>query len=203
MRYTAHTLFLLVTLISTGCTTLFTAAYGIKEAKPVDEKTIVKYAKKYHIPIADAYQIDSTYLYFLSSFDTAHFQEAIQNHYQPLQALYYDKSGKLISFQVNCYAGGFPNLNWERNNAMKTFPPKIQAPLDTIVPLRKHLTYLLPLTTTTPFSLNDYDIVTIVHWNRLMGRQSKRLIKLVQTNSKLAKQRVKVVYVNTDNLHVD
>jgi hypothetical protein len=188
----------------TSCTPIFTGLYGIKKVKTVDENMIVRYSKKYNIPIADSYEIDTTYFSFLFSLDTALYKEQIKNHYQPLQALYHDKSGQLQSFQVNCYAGGFPNLKWERNKIMTTFPPQIQAPLDSIVPLETHLKYLKPLSRTTKFQAHNYEHIVIVHWNRFMGRQSKRLIRIVQENCKLVKdKKVKIIYANTDNLFIE
>jgi hypothetical protein len=76
----------------TGCTAL----YGIKENTRVDEKTIVRYANQYNIPIADGYELDTSYFAFLLSHDKTRYREQINNHYQPLQALYFDKSGQLL-----------------------------------------------------------------------------------------------------------
>src|SRR5688572_739650 len=100
--------------VVTSCATIL----GMNKLKSIDEKTIVQYAKKYNIPSADNYELDTTYFTFLKSFDTTRYKEQIKNHYQPLQALYYDKTGHLQSFQINCYAGGIPNLNWNRNGIM-------------------------------------------------------------------------------------
>jgi hypothetical protein len=50
-----------------------------------------------------------------------------KNHWQFLQAVYYDAAGRQQSFHINCYAGGFPNLHWERNGIMAQFPPSQQA----------------------------------------------------------------------------
>ena len=185
----------------TSCTTIFTGLYGMKKIKTIDEKTIVRYSKKYNIPIADSYEIDTSYFSFLFSLDTTQYKAQIKNHYQPLQALYFDKTGQLQSFQVNCYAGGFPNLNWDRNGIMTTFPPKQQAPLDGILSFEKQLTYLRPLSNIDNISADRYDYIVVVYWNRFMGRQSKRLIRFVQDNSKLAKEKkVKIIYANTDNI---
>ncbi len=197
---------ILITLISiffglTSCSSIFTGIYGMKKTKTVDEQTIVRYTKKYNIPNADSYELDSAYFSYLFSLDTTKYKEQIKNHYQPLQALYYDNSGYLKSFQVNCYAGGFPNLKWDRNEIMTTFPPKQQAPLDSIVPLKTHLKYLKPLSQTEKIQPDNYDYIVIVHWNRFMGRQSKRLIRFVQDNSKLEpEKKVKIIYANTDNI---
>ena len=150
-------LFLIAAFMLTSCTRVATGIYGIKAIKPVNDELILKYARKYHIPENSSYNLDTSYFTWLFSPDTAKRRTQVKNHYQPLQALYYDKNGRLQSFQVNCYAGGFPNLEWERD--------------------------------------------VIVHWSRFMGRQSKRFIRLVQENAKLAgNQKVKIIYVNNDNV---
>ena len=185
----------------TGCSSIFTGLYGIKKTKIVDEKTVVRYAKKYNIPSAENYELDTAYFSYLLSLDTTQYKSQIKNHYQPLQALYYDNSGHLKSFQVNCYAGGFPNLKWNRNEIMSTFPPKQQAPVDSIVPLEKQMKYLKPLSQTATLSSDSCDYIVIVYWNKFMGRQSKRLIRFIQDNSKLETERkVKIIYANTDNI---
>lgn len=187
----------------TGCSSIFTGLYGIKKTKTIDEKTIDRFAKKYNIPSADNYELDTAYFSYLFSLDTTKYKSQIKNHYQPLQALYYNNSGLLKSFQVNCYAGGFPNLNWNRNKIMSTFPPMQQAPLDSIVQLKVQMKYLKPLSHTAQLSHESYDYLVIVYWNRFMGRQSKRLIHFVQENSKLEKEKkVKIIYANTDNIFV-
>lgn len=173
----------------------------MKKTKTVDEKTIGQYAKKYNIPAVDSYELDTTYFTYLFSLDTTKYKSQIKNHFQPLQALYYNNLGQLTSFQVNCYAGGFPNLKWDRNEIMTTFPPKQQAPIDSIVPLETHLKYLQPLSHVEKIQPDDYDYIVIVHWNRFMGRQSERLIRFVQDNSKIeTEKKVKIIYANTDNI---
>jgi len=53
---------------------------------------------------------------------------------------------------------------------------------------------------TTSFSSDEKDDIVIVYWSRFMGRQSKRLIRFVQENSKIGTdQKVKIIYANTDN----
>lgn len=185
----------------TSCTSVFMGMYGMKKTKTVDEKKIARFAKKYNVPASDNYELDTAYFSYLFSLDTTKYKSQIKNHYQPLQALYYDNLGHLGSFQVNCYAGGFPNLKWDRNEILTTFPPKQQAPIDSIVPLEAHLKYLKPLSQTEKIQTDNYDYIVIVHWNRFMGRQSKRLIRFVQDNSKLeTDKKVKIIYANTDNI---
>lgn len=185
----------------TSCSGIFTGIYGMHNIEAVDENTIARYANKYNVPLADNYELDTAYFSYLFSLDTSKYNSQIKNHYQPLQALYYDNSGHLKSFQVNCYTGGFPNLKWDRNEIMSTFPPKEQAPIDSIVSLETQMKYLKRLSQTEQHFFESYDYVVIVYWNRFMGRQSKRLIRYVQDNVKLETARkVKVIYVNTDNI---
>ena len=188
----------------TSCTPVLLGLFGMKSSKSVDEKMIIRYSDKYNIPLTDSYELDTSYISYLYSFDTAKYNSQIKNHYQPLQALYYDNSGYLKSFQVNCYAGGFPNLKWERNEIMTEFPPKQQAPLDSLVQFETQLKYLNPLSQTESFYENSYDYFVIVYWSRFMGRQSKRLIRIVQENSMLAPDKnIKIIYANTDNIFAE
>lgn len=185
----------------TSCKQMFLGLYGMRMPKEVNEKNILKAGKKYHIPPEDNYQLDSTYTTWLFSQDTSRFKHQIKNHYQPLQALYYNRNGILESFQINCYAGGFPNLKWNRNQIFETFPPKQQAPLDSLFTLDTHLKFLRPLSGTIRKSPLKTDYFAVVHWNRFMGRQTRRLIRCVQKNEKLTtSQQLKVIYVNNDNL---
>jgi len=204
MKFRFGILTALLILGLTNCSSLTRGLYGMKKLKKVNEETIIHYAKKYKIPQADLYVLDTSYLTFLFSLDTAKYKEQIKNHYQPLQALYYERNGQLKSFQINCYAGGFPNLKWNRNNTFETFPPRKQAMIDSIVPLELQIKYINPLSQTKSSSIENYDYIVIVYWNRLMGRQSKRLIGFVQENHKLAgEKKVKIIYVNTDNIYTE
>lgn len=173
----------------------------MESIKAVDEKTIFKYGQRYNITVKDSYKVDTAYFSFLLSLDTTKNREQIKNHYQPLQALYYIREGNLQSFHVNCYASGFPNLKWDKEGAFNTFIPKQQAQLDSIVPLVTQLNFLVPLSQTEIISSTDYEYVIVVHWSRFMGRQSKRLIKIVQENAKLSlAEKIRVIYANNDNI---
>jgi hypothetical protein len=185
----------------TSCSSIIFGMYGMKKIKPVDEPTIEYYSEKYDIPSMDSYEIDSSYFTFLFALDSTKYTAQIKNHYQPLQVLYFDKTGQLKSFQTNCYAGGFPNLKWDRNERMRTFPPKQGAPVYSLLSFENQLNHLRPLSQTETISAESYDYIVVVYWNRFMGRQSKRLIRFVQERSKLVTEKnVKIIYANTDNL---
>jgi len=173
----------------------------MRKPKSISENGILQYCGKYNIPSNENYELDTAYISFLSSLDTNKYQADTKNHSQPLQALYYYKTGNLISFQNNCYAGGFPNLNWKRNGILRTFPPGQQAPIDSIFTLDVQSKYLNLLHQSEKFPSPDYDYIVIVYWSRFMGRQSKRFVHFVQENCKIARgQKVKILYVNTDNV---
>lgn len=197
-----HFLSILCIGIFTSCSSLLTSLYGIHTPKAVNEKEIVKYVSKFNIPLAQSFVIDPSYKNYLSTFDTLKFKYQINNHYQPLQALYYNKEGTLVSFQINCYAGGFPNLNWNRDGAFELFPPKKQAPIDSILPLETQLKFINELPGSAKIDVLNSDFVIFVYWNKYMGRQSKRLIRYVQKNASLEKNRVmEIIYINNDNLY--
>jgi hypothetical protein len=181
----------------TGCT----AIIGINKPKRVKEGHILSLTEKYNVPPAACYELDTSYVTYLNSLDTAKYKRQIDNHYQPLQALYFNKSGQLKSFQINCYAGGFPNLKWDRDSILTTFPPRQQAPLDTLLSLERLLSFLKPTSRTISFNKDRYDYIVVVYWNEYMGRQSRRLIKFIQDNYSLsAGKSVKLVYANNDNM---
>lgn len=168
--------------------------------KPLTAEDIIRQGKKYKIPESDAYELDSTYYTFVKSLDTSLYKQVQKDHFQPLQAIYYAKTGQMCSFHINCYCGGFPNLKWNRNGNFDTFLPKQQAPLDSVFTLEKQLSFIQPLSNQDVLDVSPFDYVVVVHWSRYMGRQSKRLIALVQKNAGLTnRERIKIIYVNSDN----
>lgn len=198
-NYLAIITLLAAALCFSSCTSIFMAAYGIKSPERIENKVLLKTAKKYGIPTSEIFLLDTAYYAYLETFDSTLYSDQINNHFQPLQALYYDKNGNLLSFHINCYAGGFPNLKWNRNGNFDTFLPKQQAPIDSILPLQVHLNYLQSLSGNV-ISINpDYDYYAIVYWNKFMGRQSRNLVRQVQENAKLTNdKKIKIMYVNSD-----
>lgn len=183
-----------------SCSSLLLKTYGLKTMKPLTTEEIIRQGKKYKIPASDGFELDSTYYTFIKSLDTSRFIQVQKDHFQPLQAIYYDKTGQMCAFHINCYCGGFPNLKWNRNGNFETFLPKQQAPLDSIFTLEKQLSFVQPLAHQDTLNITPFDYVVVVHWSKYMGRQSKRLIELVQKNAHLTnRERIKIIYVNSDN----
>lgn len=129
----------------------------------------------------------------------------LKNHLQPLRASYYDKEGKLISFHLNCYAPGFPNLNWNYKKAMEVFPPKSQTPIDNLLTLQKELEIIKSKTPEQEVAQEDFDYYVIVAWAGFLKKQSRGLIKAVRDNLELniTNKKIKVIYVCTDNVFTE
>lgn len=191
-------LIILVPLLN-GCGKMM----GLKKIKPLPETAISKTAAAFGIPATDSYVLDSSSLHILKEL-YADNPKSLNDHLQPLQAIYYSAKNSFQfpdSWQINCYTGGFPNLKWNREGRMEQFPPAPQAPLDSLLSLKKRMEFLRPVTGVVPFNSISYDHIVVVYWNRFMGRQSANLIKTVQQNATLSgDKRIKIIYVNNDNL---
>lgn len=185
-----------------SCSPIFNGIYGFKKLKTLTEDEIITTAVKFNIPLENCLVLDTNYKSLLKSFDSLTQAETVKNHYQPLQMLYFNKDLKLISFHANCYAGGFPNLKWDRTNNFSTFPPQTVAPLDSLFGYSMILKYTHKFKPMAQ-SLNEpmvNEYVVLVFWNRFLGRQSKRMISLLQQNATLAKAKnLKIIYINNDN----
>jgi hypothetical protein len=194
---------IIISCLFYSCSPLFNGIYGLKKQKTLSQNQIQHTARKYSIPVESSFVLDTTFFTYLGQFDSLIYQNSRNNHAQPLQVLYFDSLNQLVSYQVNCYAGGFPNLKWNRNNAFENFPPSQQAPIDSLISFEKQLYFIKSLNgTNEKLILNDSSLTVFVYWNRFMGRQSKRLIKLVQKNAALAKDNnLQVIYINNDNIY--
>ena len=114
---------LFLVLTTTSCSFIFIKMMGINKVKLLEEKQIIRTAKHYKIPTIDLYTLDTAYLSMVLNWDSTKYKREIHDRYQPLQALYYKTNGELVSFHVNCYAPGFPNLQWGEDTIFNTFMP--------------------------------------------------------------------------------
>ena len=177
--------------------------------KYLSQKDLEILRKEFNLPKEKTFRLDTNYIHYLFSLDTLKYADQIKNHYQPIQASYYDRSGQLISFHINCYAGidtsDNKDLNWNPGNAFASFVPKTVAPLDSILPLYKHLSFIKTFDykpiDTSGFATFDYTI--IVYWSKhyLGDKNSKNLIKVVSDNIALTdNKKVNIIYVNSENI---
>ena len=173
---------------------------GLKAPKALGPEGILVQGEAYGIPRSDGYEMDSSYFAVIGGLDTMRFKQEQKNLGQPLQVLYFDASGALISYHVNCSVGGFPNLKWNRFGDFNQFPAAKSIEMDTMIQLKNHLLHINPLNNAPFPDLRNYEYTVLVYWSTIMGRQNKRLVRLVQENVRLAKdKKVMVIYVNSDN----
>ena len=212
MKIQSYFYLICLVVITSSCSPIL-GLYGVRNPKEISEKKIINYSTRRAIPTDAIRELDTSYYSYLSSLKLKinesiltdslkkkELKKHVQNHYQPLQALYFNNKGILESFQINCYAGGFPNLNWDRDSILTTFPPKLQAPLDTILSESLLLSFLKPMPKSAELKLGDYDYVVYVFYSKFMGRQNKRFINYIQENNKLSNEKkIRVVYINMDN----
>ncbi|HET8573337.1 MAG TPA: hypothetical protein VFL76_05650 [Edaphocola sp.] len=200
------TIFIL--FLFSSCNSIVGAMYGERDVSKLDKKMVVGIISRDDVlKQQENYYLDSNFVDFCYS----HFPEnhkILHDFLQPMQALYFDSSGRLISWHLNCYAGGFPNLKWNRGDVFATFPPKSQRPVTDSVSLAVILPYLkkfdsLNLNYSKPGQSSPLTIV--VFWNYQMFKQSKRLIDLVEQNLKLNadKRQPRMIFVNTDLMYVN
>lgn len=195
-------LFLVLFFLSTlqSCSPILLGVMGMKKPMRMTPEEILVQGEKYGIPRSDSYEMDSSYYAMIATIDTVRYKRDQKNLFQPLQVLYFDASGIMSSYSVNCSVGGFPNLRWNRYGTFDQFPAAVSVELDTMTTLNDHLLHVNPLNNAPFPDLRTYDYTVLVYWNRFSGRQSKRLVRVVKDNVRLAKdKKVMVIYVNTDN----
>ena len=186
---------------------LISSCHYTSKRKPLSSSALENIRQEFSLPKERTFRLDTNYIHYLFSLDTAKYASQIHDHYQPIQATYYDKAGRLISFHINCYAGidtkDYDDLNWNQLNVFASFPPKSIVPIDTILPLIKHLQFIKTFDNnvidTTGFS--EFDYTVIIHWGKnWRSKDSRNLFKIVTENTLLAKdKKVNILYVNNDN----
>lgn len=179
----------------------------MKASKEYTPTEIQKIAQGYNIENDELYILQNTYneyfdrigiIYGYKS-DICDTSQILKHHYQPLQVLFFDQTGKLVSFHNNCHTGGFPNLKWNRNSVFDSLPAKPLVPLDTLLNLNSLIDFLLAADGSNLdsqlFKNNEYTIA--VFWTTFMGRQSKRLIRIIQEKY-THEPNVEVLYIEAD-----
>lgn len=189
-----------ILLSMTACTPLILSTMGMKNPRIITEDEMYTYGRKWDMSIYYQQILLPTYVDEVQKLDSLH-PALAKNLLQPIQAMYFDSSGKLISYHINCYAGGYPNLNWNRNGNFDVFPAKTQAPCDSSITLSWILPHLKPLELPC-VKIKDLNYTVVVFWSRWTGRQSRYLLEFVQKNLKLASKatRIQIMYVNTDEI---
>ena len=190
-----------------SCRSIMTKAYGIKDIKYLSNEEIQKSSAGLEIPSDQSFELDKYYFTAISGRDSVRnlngkCSPMISKYMQPLQLMYFNEKGELISFHNNCYAGGFPKLKWNSDGQFNQFIPTTTIPItDTALRLNILLPHIKPLNGNL---LLTSDTTVILFWSEFMHKQSKNLIRTAKKNLDLDKSgRHKIIYVNTDNFFVD
>jgi hypothetical protein len=184
-----------------SCSAVMGKIYGIRNIDQLNTDTILNAINKNEtLRNHENYFVDSTYLkgvYSKLSDDTNY----AVHLYQPIQAMYFDTMGQLVSYHINCNAGGFPNLKWNRHNAFNIYPPVTQTPCSDKITYSLIGPYLNGLTGEGIVSTKREKVV--IFWSTMMYKQSESLIALVMQNLKATgkESSVEVQFVNTDCLY--
>lgn len=189
-------------LLFSSCSALMYKIMGVKQPNDYDLEEITAYSSKFGIPDGDSYILDTTYLSDILQFcknDTL----LRNNLMQPLQIRFYQKTDTLLSLHLNCTAGGFPNLKWNKRGQLDTIPPRYSVSIDTCLLFSKDIKYLIPIGNNhnpdKDYTTADYNI--ILFWSVFMNRQSKILIREIQNYQKrFPDKKMNVLYVNTDKI---
>jgi len=198
-----------------SCSKALLSAYGIKSPKKYSTDQIIHIGIEYGIPSDDFFILSNQYQDYLHSIGKSHNLNIKQcdsssivykNHLQPLQLLFFDKHGILISFHNNCYCGGFPNLEWNNNNILDSMPPKTAIPIDSLLTFDRIDRFFTSSKFGIANGLRDpkYNYFLVVFWTTFMGRQSENLIELIHNKYKdLPASTIRIFFVNVDCLFVD
>jgi len=196
-----------------SCSKTAMSAYVIRSPKKYSSDKIFQIGIKYGIQKENIILLNNRYYKFLDSVSSSHGINIKQcdsnsvnykNHLQPLQLLFFNKKGTLISFHNNCYCGGFPNLEWNQDGILDSIPPRTSITLDSIFTFQRLQQFFTfnELNNNRPNSHYEYSLVVL--WTTFMGRQSKKLIELVYDKfKKTQSDNFRIYFVNADCLFVD
>ncbi len=206
MKYFFIATFLLLSLSLVSCKKILMLAYGIKEPRSVTREEVKNMSNSLGIDLGKSYMLRKNFFSSIEQKDTI--KEKVTNkcspmiskYKQPLQLLYFNEKGELISFHNNCYAGGFPKLNWNKDHQFDEFVPITTIPIsDSILKLELLIANIEPVEENN-ISVPNNKITVILFWSGFMLKQSKGLIKVAKKNMGLdLSQSSNILYVNTDN----
>lgn len=190
-------------LFMSSCNALMQGMLGYHQPKRLSEKQHARLLKRLPAEQDQSYSLDTGYYYLLNIFDTTEKRLQKKNHYQPIQALYFGHGQYPEAWFINCYAPGFPNLDWAGNGQFSTFPPQSAAPLDSLLSFDALMREANPFNTTDkqPKVAPEEAYTVVLFWNRMMFRQCRRLNRVVKDHLKQSGVPHRILYINNDNLY--
>lgn len=175
---------------------------GCRNPKVLSEKAYKRYLRKLDAPIHMAYSADTTFIYqLLADFPDSTHHVMVKNQFQPVQMIYYGHSQYKNYQLINCYASGFPRLNWNKEGRLDQFPPIKGAPTDSLITFDRLMGYFKPFGHQNKYTVGPNEPYTVViFWGRWMLKESKRLNRYLKDNIAKANEPYRIIYVNIDEV---
>lgn len=174
---------LLNALLLSACAQFAMHRLGVKELKVFDEQAYIRTRDaligQYAGPTDAAASSDSAYRYYFQRLNKGN---ASKDCAQPIQILYF-KGDSLVSWHINCYAGGLSiffsgYLNWEMEGRFRCFPPKSAGAVSPHSVRLSELMRLYGITETpTPYTV-------VFFYTNMLEKQSRHAFKVIVKNIK-------------------
>ena len=185
-------------IITNGCSWI----YGVKTVKSNDLTNIQYFLTKNNYNQYRNFCLKKEYVKYLKQTLP---NDSLDKKYllQPLQLVYLNNKNEIVSYHINCNAGGFPNLRWEREGNFDVFPPKTQTnPNDISLDFLAIQSYLFEVYARSKKINMDSEYKIIVFYSLMLPKQSKKLIDLAIRNS-LSEPNSEIILINNDNLFAE
>jgi hypothetical protein len=173
--------------------------YGYRGIKERPDSELQKFTQK-NLPGQTAFKIDT--LAFWEHYKDIGDNQLLHDLYQPIQMMVYDSNHVLKSWEINCYAPGFPNLKWEKYINFDTIPPTPLRANPYLEVLNKNVgfDFIVDLQGSKIALNKDYDYLFIAYYSLGLRRQSKRLLKAMKKyQEKHPELKIEIIGVYTDD----
>lgn len=200
--------FFVLLFMFSSCSNLLQSIYGINSKvlnEDYSKDKVIAMALNENLDIDKLYYLDTAFLKLLS--DTTKYSKLqIKNSIQPLQVYFVDSIGNDITYLLNCFYSGFPNINFNKFGELEFFPIQIDTSrLNENILIEDRLFYIKKIKDNGEIDLykNSKNKV-IVFYSDLMGRQKRRLFKQIKDLlGKYDRQKYEVFYVSLDQIFLD
>jgi hypothetical protein len=184
----------IILFLNSGCA----AFYGVKEIDYSKyDIQVNEFINQYsNIDLFNC-RLDSNFYFKIRQLNYS--RQVIKDLNQPLQVFYF-YGDSLISYHVNCNAGGFPNLRWNKNGDFNFFPPINQKDvLDFTKEDRLNIANNIKCQSASVMK-NGKDVTyrIYVFYTLTIKRQSKLLINQVLSNLKMCNEDYELYLINID-----
>lgn len=178
---------------------------GFRNQKTLSKEKIVKLSKRFKVPVNNLFMVEPSFYNEIVKNKNLSKKDK-QNLEQPNQILVFDKDKNNVTNLIDCNIGGFPILKWNRFKGMDSIPIKQGFFYTTPVFLSKNeLDHIsIKVTDESHFeSTQNPSYFYYILWSRVLFRNSKKMIKQVNKNLKIAKSNnipMEVKFIFSDSM---